>query len=82
MNLTGCQQGRMGIRDSWGVWNQHVHTATFKIDNQQGPTAWHRELCSMLYGLIGGGGKSGGERMHVYVWLSLFAVQLKLSQHC
>ena len=28
------------------------------------------------------GGESGGERIHVYVWLSRFAVPLKLSQHC
>ena len=28
------------------------------------------------------GGEFGGEWMHVYVWLSHFAVQLKLSQHC
>ena len=27
-------------------------------------------------------GESGGEGIHVYVWLSLFAVHLKLSQHC
>ena len=28
------------------------------------------------------GGKSGGEWIHVYVWLGCFAVHLKLSQHC
>ena len=28
------------------------------------------------------GGESGGEWIHVYVWLSRFAVHLKLSQHC
>ena len=28
------------------------------------------------------GGEFGGERLHVYVWLSCFAVHLKLSQHC
>ena len=27
---------RMGGRDSWGVWDGHVHTTTFKMDNQQG----------------------------------------------
>ena len=25
-------------RDSQGVWDGHVHTAVFKMDNQQGPT--------------------------------------------
>ena len=28
------------------------------------------------------GGGSGGEWIHVYVWLSCIAVHLKLSQHC
>ena len=28
------------------------------------------------------GGEPGGECIHVYVWLSRFAVYLKLSQHC
>ena len=28
------------------------------------------------------GGGFGGEWIHVYVWLSPFAVSLKLSQHC
>ena len=28
------------------------------------------------------GGESGGEWMHVHVWLSPFAVHLTLSQHC
>jgi len=22
----------------WGVWDGNVHTGTFKMDNQQGPT--------------------------------------------
>ena len=30
-----------------GVWDGHVHTTMFKMDNQQGPTAQHRELCWM-----------------------------------
>ena len=28
------------------------------------------------------GGESGGEHIHVYVWLRPFTVHLKLSQHC
>ena len=28
------------------------------------------------------GGEFGGERIHIYVQLSPFAVHLKLSQHC
>ena len=30
--------GRVGVRDRLGVCNAHIHTAIFKIDNQQGPT--------------------------------------------
>ena len=26
------------MKGSWGVWGGHVHTAVFKMDNQQGPT--------------------------------------------
>ena len=41
-----------------------------------------RELYSMLCGSLDGRGILGGEQIHVYVWLSPFAVYLKLSQHC
>ena len=29
---------RVGGQDSQGVWDGHVHSAIFKMDNQQGPT--------------------------------------------
>ena len=29
----GCQGGRMGGRDSSGVWDGHVHSAVFKTDD-------------------------------------------------
>ena len=51
------------------------------MDNQQGPTVEHMELCSMLCGSLDGKGV-WAERIHVYGWLSPFAVHLKLSQHC
>ena len=38
-------------------------------------------LCSMLCGSLDGKGV-GGEWIHVHAWPSLFAVHLKLSQHC
>ena len=41
-------------RDSQGIWDGHVHTATFKMDHQQGPTVQHREPSSMLYGSLDG----------------------------
>ena len=37
-------------RESWAVWGYCAHTAIFKMDNQQGPTVEHIELCSMLCG--------------------------------
>ena len=51
--------GRMGGRDSQGVWARHVHAAIFKMDNQQGPTVLHRDLCSMLCGSLVGRGVRG-----------------------
>ena len=34
----GGAGGTMSERDNKGVWDRHIHTAIFKIDNQQGPT--------------------------------------------
>ena len=31
-------RGKGGGRDRLGVWDGHVHTAVFKMDNQPGPT--------------------------------------------
>ena len=33
-----CQGDRKGERNSYGIWDGHVHIAIFKMDNQQGPT--------------------------------------------
>ena len=30
----------LGGRDSQGLWEGHVHTAIFKMDNQQGPIVY------------------------------------------
>ena len=30
--------GQVEARDGEGVWDWHVHTVVFKINNQQGPT--------------------------------------------
>ena len=46
--------GRMQGRDSWGVWDGYVHTAIFKMDNQQGLAVQYQEFCSMLYGSLDG----------------------------
>ena len=38
------QKGEGWGEDKLGVWDQHIHTTIYKIDNQQGPTIQHREL--------------------------------------
>ena len=51
-----------GERDNLGVWDERVHTAIFKMDNQQGTTVWHMELCSVLCGALEGRGVWGDWR--------------------
>ena len=46
--------GQVEGRESEGVWDWHVHTVVFKMNNQQGPTVQHRELCSMLFNNLRG----------------------------
>ena len=50
--------GRTG-KGYQGVWDGHGHTAVFNMENQQGPTALHRELCSVLCGSLDGRGVWG-----------------------
>ena len=71
----------MMVRDSYGVWDQHVYTGIFKMDNQQGPTVYSTWNFAECYVATWMGGEFGGEWIHVYVWLILSAVHLKLSQH-
>ena len=48
------------------AWPLAVHGAVFKMDSQQGPTAQHMELCSMLRDTLDGRGVKG--RMHTRAW--------------
>ena len=41
------------------VGDGQVHTAVFKMDNQQGPIVYHMELCSRLCGSLDGSGVWG-----------------------
>ena len=34
----GYQRGNLVGRYKSGAWDEHIHTTTCKIDNQQGPT--------------------------------------------
>ena len=74
-------RGKGWGRDSQGVWDGLGHTAAFNMENQQGPAGQHRELCSMFCEAWMAG-EFGGEWIHKYVWLSPFAVHVKLSQSC
>ena len=67
--------GKDGGRDSRGIWDGHEHTAVFNMENQQGPAGQQCHVAAWM------GGEFAGEWIHVHVWLSLFAVCLKLSQH-
>ena len=58
-----------------------MHTAIFKMDDQRWPTIQHREPSLMLCDSLDGR-RTWEELIHVYVWLSPFAVHPKLSQHC
>ena len=51
--------GRREGRHSQGVWDGHVRTAVFKLENQQGPAVEHKELCSMSCGSLDGRGVWG-----------------------
>ena len=43
----GCQRGNGAGRDKLKVWDQQIHTTTYIVDKQQGPTVNHRELYSL-----------------------------------
>ena len=49
------------------VWDRHVHTAIFTMDNQQAPIAQHRELCQVLCGSLDE--KGVWERMDAYTFM-------------
>ena len=49
-----------------GPGGEHAHTAVVKMDNQQGPTVQHRELCAMLCGCLDGWKFEGDGHVHVY----------------
>ena len=52
MNLWLLEMG--AGTDSQRVWDGHVHTDVFQMENQQGLIVQHMELCSMLCGSLDG----------------------------
>ena len=71
--------GRMGGRDSWGVWMDMYTLLYLKwITNKDLLySTWNSAQGCVAAGM---GGEFGGEWIHVYVWLSPFTFDLKLSQ--
>ena len=59
-----------GWGDSQGVWDGHVHTAIFKMDDQKGPNVQHRKQCLMLHGSLDGMGAWG--RMDTCICMAEF----------
>ena len=72
-------KGEERRKDKLGVWDQQIQTTTYKIDKQQDPTAYHRELYSKSYNK--NDGKNVKKYTHTCVQLSHFAVQQKLTQN-
>ena len=58
--------GKLWGRDSQGVWDGHVHTVVFKMDNQQGPTVSSGMLFNVMWqaGWEEGLGKNGYMHTH------------------
>ena len=40
----GYQKGNIWGGGYSGAWDEHTYTTAYKIDDQQGPTVYHREL--------------------------------------
>jgi len=53
-------------REKLGVWNEHIHTTIYKIDHQQRPTVYCRELYSVLCNNLCGE-RTWKEKKYAYV---------------
>ena len=77
--LEGGNVGGKGIIREFGT---DMYTSlNLKWITNKHLTVQHSKLCSMLCGNLDRK-RIWGEWIHVYVWLSPFAVHMKLSQHC
>ena len=73
--------GEVWQAGSLGIWHRRIHTALFKINDQQGLTVEHRELCSMSWGSLDGRAVLG-KGMHIYGRPSPSVVHLGLPPQC
>ena len=69
-------------REGWGEGIvkelRHGHTTVLRMDNQQGSTVQHRKS-AQCYAVAWLGRESGGQWVHVYVWLSPSAVNYHIN---
>ena len=56
----------MMVKDSYGVWDQHVYTDVFKMVNPQVSTVQYSELCLVLCAAWMGG--EFGENGYMYIY--------------
>ena len=72
-NRLTVARGKSRGRDSWGAGDGHIHTAIFKMDNQQWPT--QRSLFNVVW--QPGWERSLGENRYVYVygWVPLLFIR-------
>ena len=70
---------REGIVGEFGI-DMYILLYLKRITNKDQP--YSTGSSAQYYVAAWMGGESGGEWIHVYVWLSRFAVHLRLSQHC
>ena len=64
-------------RDGKSVWDGHVNTIIFKVDNQDAPTTEHRKpvRCHVAARIKG---ELRGEQTRVCMWLSPVAVHMRV----
>ena len=60
--------GKDGGQGQLRRWDGRVHMAVFKMDNHQGPTILHRELCSVSRSSLAGRGVRA--RMDTCLWMT------------
>lgn len=62
-------EGRVGGRDSYGAGDKYVHSAVFKMDDQQGPTVRHRNS-ARCYPQQAGNGKEFGKDIYYSLYIN------------
>ena len=82
--------GGRGRWDEVREWHGHIYTTKCKIDSQWEAATQHREISSVLCDPLEGWDREGGREtqegghigVYVYVQLTHFVIQQKLTHHC